>query len=207
MQRQPIVELRLIDKAQNGNKTALNTQLWQQQQYLKQHIQQYFGNHCGYCNEIDDILQETLIAISQHIQDCYKAEKLNAWMLGIAHHKIQDYLRHYNDAVIYTNLDTDIIIEINHLTKFNDLDLPESQVIQLELHKFYIQAIDELTPPYKQVMQLIDIEEFSYAEAAKKLHCSIGTVKSRLSRARKRVKNSIINKIKKPVESTTKKKV
>ena len=206
MLKQPI-ELKLIASALQGDQSALNTLLEGCQQFLKQHIRQYFEYHCGsYCSEIDDILQETLIAIAQHIKDCHEAEKFKAWILGIAHHKIQDYLRHYNDAIIYTDLDIDTINEANHLTEFNDINSPESLTIQAERHELYMQAIDELSPAYKQVMQLTDIEECSYAEAAEKLHCSIGTLKSRLSRARERVKNNIINKTKKPVESSTKKK-
>lgn len=67
-------------------------------------------------------------------------------------------------------------------------DTPEEKVLRDDTIQTVRDAIDELPPIYREVLLLCDIEGKSYAETAELLSLDMGTVKSRLSRARKNLK-------------------
>jgi RNA polymerase sigma-70 factor (ECF subfamily) len=55
-------------------------------------------------------------------------------------------------------------------------------------------AIDELKPEYRQVVMLCDIDELSYAEAADRLTCPLGTIMSRLHRGRRALRDVLVSR-------------
>lgn len=65
-----------------------------------------------------------------------------------------------------------------------DVDDPETAVMKRAFWRAANRALDELPPEFKAVIVLIDMEGLSYEEAAKALNCPIGTIRSRLHRAR-----------------------
>jgi RNA polymerase sigma-70 factor (ECF subfamily) len=68
---------------------------------------------------------------------------------------------------------------------------PEAECMQSELVTSVRRAVAELPVPQREVVTLIDLEEFSYAEVAAILEIPIGTVMSRLSRARNALKERL----------------
>lgn len=68
---------------------------------------------------------------------------------------------------------------------------PEERCLQEELRAILKRTVDELTPRYRTVFQLRDIEEFSTEETALTLELSLSAVKSRLARARLQLRNSL----------------
>ena len=62
---------------------------------------------------------------------------------------------------------------------------PELKVIRSERQSRIISAIEELKPKFKEVIMLCEIEGYTYEEAAKKLRCPLGTIKSRIYNAKK----------------------
>jgi RNA polymerase sigma-70 factor (ECF subfamily) len=66
----------------------------------------------------------------------------------------------------------------------DETDDPEKLVLRREFWRAAKRALDELPPEFRTVVVLVDMEGLSYEEAAKILNCPIGTVRSRLHRAR-----------------------
>ena len=71
---------------------------------------------------------------------------------------------------------------------------PEKSIIEKEGYSSIINSINELPEEYKTVITLRDIEGFSYQEIAEITECSLGTVKSRISRARGKLKELLLEK-------------
>ncbi len=71
---------------------------------------------------------------------------------------------------------------------------PEQSVIESEGYNSIIEAINDLPEEYKTVITLRDIEGFSYSDIADITECSLGTVKSRISRARGKLKELLLEK-------------
>ena len=62
---------------------------------------------------------------------------------------------------------------------------PEEKLERSERQKRIISAVDNLKPKFRDVIMLCEIYEYTYEDAAKKLNCPLGTVKSRIYNAKK----------------------
>ncbi len=79
-------------------------------------------------------------------------------------------------------------------TLSREKDNPEMKVAKDETEKLVLKGINQLPPRYREVVMLCDLENLSYKEASKILDISVGTVQSRLSRGRIKLKQ-ILTKI------------
>src|SRR5690606_11990563 len=66
---------------------------------------------------------------------------------------------------------------------------PERVYESIELQETLQKLLNQLTPEYRQVLVLREIQGFTYEEIAQILECSLGTVKSRINRARKALRD------------------
>ncbi|MEW6165217.1 MAG: RNA polymerase sigma factor [Pseudomonadota bacterium] len=130
----------------------------------------------------DDLVQDTLAkALVRHGQ-LRDAEALHGWLCSIMAHCWHDQLRARKDT-----LDIDAIDE----HELMDCASPEDDCLQNEVVRRVRQAIAGLPVGQREVVTLVDLEEFSYAEVAEILEVPIGTVMSRLSRARVALRDAL----------------
>lgn len=69
---------------------------------------------------------------------------------------------------------------------------PERIIMDLQISEFMQKALDDLSKPQKAVLLLREVEELSYEEIAVTLNCSLGTVRSRLSRAKEALRKLVV---------------
>ena len=122
----------------------------------------------------DDLAQEALARGLARVEQLREAERLSSWLFSILHRCWIDHLRIRRD-----DLDEEAIAELP-----SDLPGPEGHAEQQETVSRVRAAIAALPLGQRQVVTLVDLEEFSYAEVAAILSIPIGTVMSRLCRAR-----------------------
>ena len=128
----------------------------------------------------EDLVQDTLGKALQKYEQLNDPSKLDAWLFRILHNTWMEYLRKHKPT---TDLD-----DINPLDK----ETPESNFSDQQLVVRVQQAITTLPMSQRQVITLVDIEGFSYVIVAEILDIPIGTVMSRLSRARATLKKRLI---------------
>lgn len=130
----------------------------------------------------DDLVQDTLAkALDRHAQ-LQDPEALHAWLCSILAHTWHDHLRNRRDTV-----DIDAVEE-RELTADG---CPEADCLQNEIVLRVREAVGRLPEGQREVVTLVDLEEFSYAEVATILEIPIGTVMSRLSRARTALREAL----------------
>ncbi len=122
----------------------------------------------------DDLAQEALARGLARTEQLRDAERLSSWLFSILHRCWIDHLR-----LRRQDLDEEAIAELP-----SDLSGPEGHAEQQETVSRVRAAIAALPLGQRQVVTLVDLEEFSYAEVAAILSIPIGTVMSRLCRAR-----------------------
>jgi len=71
--------------------------------------------------------------------------------------------------------------------------LQDTIIDRKEFSSYINTLLDQMKPEYRSVIILRDIMDFSYEEIAQILDCSIGTVKSRINRARNLLKKKMVN--------------
>lgn len=130
----------------------------------------------------DDLVQETLAkALHRHSQ-LRDPDSMHAWLCSILANCWHDHLRQGKDM-----LDIESIAEQD----LTSTVCPESECLQNEVVARVRSAVGKLPTGQREVVTLVDLEEFSYAEVATILDIPIGTVMSRLSRARATLREAL----------------
>lgn len=130
----------------------------------------------------DDLVQESLVKGLKHHGQLRDEHALHAWLCGILANCWHDHLRSHRDMADVTELDEDCLVADGS---------PETDYLQGEVVRRVRQAVAALPVGQREVVTLVDLEEFSYAEVAAILEIPIGTVMSRLSRARNALKERL----------------
>ena len=123
----------------------------------------------------DDLAQEALIKALARVEQLRDEQALESWLFSILNNCWRDYLRARRDFAGVEALDELVIA---------DEEGPEQRYASRQTVNRVRRAIAALPLGQRQVVTLVDIEECSYAEVARALDVPVGTVMSRLSRAR-----------------------
>lgn len=131
----------------------------------------------------EDLVQETLIKAIERAKQLRDPERLPAWLAAILANCWRDHLRRLKP--------NDDIAELDE-TLFADTDKsPEAEAECNQMVARVRSEIAALPVGQRQVLTLVDLEEFSYAEVAAILEIPVGTVMSRLCRARQALKERL----------------
>jgi RNA polymerase sigma-70 factor (ECF subfamily) len=128
----------------------------------------------------DDLVQETLSKALVRRAQLRDEAALKAWMVSIMNHCWLDYLRSRRD---FDDID-DLHDELE-----SGADSPEACCNREQVIACVRAAVERLPLGQRQVLTLVDLEDFGYTEVAGILDIPVGTVMSRLSRARASLKN------------------
>lgn len=128
----------------------------------------------------EDLEQKVYIKAWENADKYQEKGTFKSWINTIAKNISKDYLKSkYFKQMNNTVSDDDAI----RLVKENKT--PETKFINKERQTRIISAIEELKPKLKETILLCEIHGYTYEEAAKKLNCPIGTIKSRIYNAKK----------------------
>jgi len=128
----------------------------------------------------DDLVQETLSKAWVRRAQLREEAALKAWMVSIMNHCWLDYLRGRRDFDDVEDLQDELE---------SGVESPEACCDREQVVACVRAAVARLPLGQRQVLTLVDLEEFGYAEVAGILDIPVGTVMSRLSRARTSLKN------------------
>ncbi len=123
----------------------------------------------------DDLVQETLIKGLKNIGQLSDPARLNSWLFSILTNCWRDHFRHYKDMEDIEEMED---------SQYAHECTPEDEHAQSQIVARVRDAIAKLPLGQRQVVTLVDLEEFSYMDVATILSIPIGTVMSRLCRAR-----------------------
>ncbi|MCS7264245.1 MAG: sigma-70 family RNA polymerase sigma factor [Armatimonadetes bacterium] len=139
----------------------------------------------GNRDDAEDLLMEALTEAWESFSHFRSGTDFVRWVATIMTHTFLDWRRkndHYEFVSLNEPKESDENDEPMDLPE--DADDPEAIAVKREFWKATNKALDELPPDFKAVVVLVDMEGLSYEEAAKALNCPIGTIRSRLHRAR-----------------------
>lgn len=140
----------------------------------------------GQAADAEDLVQDTLVRAFRSIEG-FDGQYPRAWLLTILRNVERNRHRRRRPELL-----NDPDQHIERLDENRDSDnSPEQLVVDRRLDTEVEQAFRQLPDRFREVMALIDIEGFSYADAAEALGVPMGTVMSRLHRARKRIRKRL----------------
>jgi RNA polymerase sigma-70 factor (ECF subfamily) len=128
-----------------------------------------------------DVTQETFVHFMTHPHQYDPLRgTLAAWLCGVARNMARRAVSGREDATDPEVLADDSSPHESHI----DRDTPLERILRGEMAEQVRQAVAALKPHYRDILILCELSELSYAEAAQVAGINIGTVRSRLSRAR-----------------------
>ena len=163
----------LLRRARQGDEAAFSQLFARHQRAVYLFAARMCGTDAG-----DDVVQETFLAVLRQTGTFDPARGTVAgYLLGIARHHVLKRLGERYRACVTENVDDtvewvatqDDVLE--GLTRAETIDAVRS-------------AVQSLPPVYREVVALCELQEMDYATAADVIRCPIGTVRSRLHRAR-----------------------
>ena len=171
----------LIERAATGDLEAFNQLVLRYQNLAYSHAYAMLGNPA----QAGDATQESFIKAFQAI-NTFRGVSFRAWLLKIVTNSAYDVLRRSHRHPTQPLLPEDETgEEVESAAWLVDPSADVQEVVeQHELSKQIYQAMGELPEAFRSVLTLIDVNEMDYTEAAQALNIPLGTVKSRLARAR-----------------------
>ena len=130
-------------------------------------------------SQAEDILQEVFIRVHRHLCCLPPAEKMEGWIYQIARNLIIDYYRQRREIF---ELPSDLPAEI-------ELQEPDAES---DLAGSLRGMIDEMPEPYREALALTEYQGLTQVELANKLGISVSGAKSRVQRAREKLRDLIL---------------
>ena len=170
---------RLIAKAQEGDLYSFDLLVKKYQKKIYFLAYRMVKNH----DAADDMAQETFINAYSSIKSFKLGYSFYTWLYRICMNLSINYLKRQKFVIPESQFEE----EVGPLEKETKNEDPLNLLVQKEQERKIEQAIDSLPPKYKTVFVLRVYEDLSYEEIAQTLKISLGTVMSRLFRARERL--------------------
>lgn len=137
-----------------------------------------------------DATQEAFVKAFRNLGQ-YRGGSFKAWLLRIVTNVCYDHLRNLRRRP--ANSLEELAVDTEHTLEIVDpAEQPSDYAMRQELGQLLQQGIARLPLPQRTVLILSDIEGLSYEEIAEVMQISLGTVKSRLSRARAKVRDFLL---------------
>ena len=192
MKSLPIIhdeEKELIVAAQRGDLNAFNALISRYQNLL-------FGIALRMLNDEDtasDAVQEALISAFSKFRT-FRGGSLRSWLARVTVNACYDELRRKRRQrevpLEQFNMEGEEVEDLMWMV--DPAALPEERYESYELENAIQRSLNHLTPAYREVVILVDIEGLSYEEASVAASVPVGTVKSRLARARLQMRSSLL---------------
>ncbi len=142
--------------------------------------------------EAEDLVQETWLRALRHFDQFDPGSNCRAWLLTILRNAFLNRLRREGREI----LESDMAATEAGAARIEEASVarssPEEDFFQTVLHGDVDRALKTLPLPFRLVVTLADLEGLTYKEIAQVLGCPIGTVMSRLSRARQLLRKELV---------------
>ena len=136
--------------------------------------------------QVEDLVQETYVRAISSYDQFARGSHMKAWLTKILYNSFFDQ---YHGNKRWVSLDDALVNEAKAL-EYSEAALkgnprPEASALLRELNSKISDALRRLPEDFRLPIVLVDMEDFSYAETSEVLSCPIGTIRSRISRGRK----------------------
>jgi len=191
------VDQKLVEKAQRGDKKAFGMLVEKYQRRLNRLLSRMVRDQ----SEIEDIVQDSFIKAYRAINNFRGDSAFYTWLYRIGINTAKNHLVKLGKRPKAMNE-----VEIEEIENFEDApdlrshETPESSMMSREIVASVNQTIEALPNELKEAISLREMDGLSYEEIADLMNCPIGTVRSRIFRARE----VIAEKLKPLIENTNK---
>jgi len=182
------IDQKLVERAQQGDQKAFDVLVAKYQRKLGRLVARLVKDSA----EVEDVVQEAFIKAYRALPNFRGESAFYTWLYRIGVNTAKNYLvsqgRRAPTSTEFTNDEAETFAEGEML---RDIDTPESVLMSKQIGQTVNQAMETLPEELRNAIVLREIEGLSYEEIARIMDCPIGTVRSRIFRAREAVANKL----------------
>ena len=187
-------DIQLVERTQQGDQQAFSRLFAKYQKKVFNLCFRFVDDY----EEAKDLTQETFVRVYNGIKNFRREASFSTWLYCIASNTCKNKLRHWKTQPHLMSLDETIETEDDEITRQVEDKSEPTPLAEAETREIQDQvqiAIKSLSAEHREVIILRDIQGCSYEEISFSLGCNLGTVKSRLSRARLELKDKLKNTV------------
>ena len=176
----PESDQRLVERVQRGDKAAFDVLVRKYQHKIVKLVTRYV--HDG--SEALDVAQEAFIKAYRAIHGFRGDSAFYTWLYRIAINTAKNHLVAEGRRPLERGVDLQDPDQYDMQARLRDMDTPERLLLTDEIQRTVEQAIEELPEDLRTAIVLRELEGMSYEQIAETMACPVGTVRSRIFRAR-----------------------
>ncbi len=178
------VDAELVARVQKGDKRAFDLLVLKYQRKIMRLLSRMLNNQA----EVEDIAQETFIKAYRALPQFRGDSAFYTWLYRIAINTARNWLSsNQRKMLVSDTFETKEGETFSQSDNLIDIDTPESRMVSREIAQTVNKAIEDLPEDLRTAIVLREIEGLSYEEIAQTMECPIGTVRSRIFRAREAI--------------------
>ena len=178
------VDQQLVERAQRGDKRAFELLVMKYQRKLGRLLSRMVRDP----GEVEDVTQEAFIKAYRALPNFRGESAFYTWLYRIAINTAKNYLVALGRrAPTTTEFDNEDAESFDDAEALRDTATPENELMGREVAAAVNKAVDSLPEDWRTAITLREIEGLSYEEIAGVMNCPIGTVRSRIFRAREAI--------------------
>ncbi|MBG3090022.1 RNA polymerase sigma factor RpoE [Proteus cibarius] len=176
----------LVEKVQNGDQKAFNLLVIRYQHKVASLISRYVPQ-----GDVPDVSQEAFIKAYRAIGSFRGDSAFYTWLYRIAVNTAKNYLVAQGRRPPSNDLDASDVENFESPNALKEISNPENLMLSEELRRVVFHTIESLPEDLKVAITLRELDGLSYEEIAVIMDCPVGTVRSRIFRAREAIDNKV----------------
>jgi RNA polymerase sigma-70 factor (ECF subfamily) len=178
------IDRQLVERAQRGDKRAFELLVEKYQRKLARLLSRFIRDPA----EVEDVTQEAFIKAYRALPAFRGDSAFYTWLYRIGINTAKNYLMAMGRrAPTSTEVEAEEAEGFEEGEQLRDINTPESVLLSNEIAETVNSTIEALPEELRTAIQLREIEGMSYEDIAQVMNCPIGTVRSRIFRAREAI--------------------
>ncbi len=183
----------LVERVQKGDNAAFDVLVRKYQHKILKLVMRYIRDP----SEAEDVTQEAFLKAYRALPKFRGDSAFYTWIYRIAINTAKNYLVAAKRRPLDYNLDLQNPEQYEMQARLKDIETPERMMLTEEIRTTVNRAIERLPEDLRTAIILREIEGMSYEEIAQAMECPVGTVRSRIFRAREAIDKRLRPLIKK----------
>ena len=182
------VDKQLVERVRRGDKRAFDLLILKYQHKIISIVGRYLGDQ----NDVQDVSQETFIKAYRAIPNFRGESAFYTWLYRIAVNTAKNHLVSKSRRPPNIDVDIDDGEFQNNSAVLRDNESPQASLATSQMEQVIFRSIENLPSELRIAVTLREFDGLSYEEIAKIMNCPVGTVRSRIFRAREAIEKKIM---------------
>ncbi len=181
------IDQALVERVQKGDKGAFNLLVTKYQQRVANLVSRYIKNH----SDVQDVVQEAFIKAYRALPNFRGDSAFYTWLFRIAVNCAKNHLVASNRKPSSSDIDVEDVENYDSGEALRVNASPEKLLLTQEIKAVIFRTIEKLPEDLRTAINLRELDGLSYEEIAEVMECPVGTVRSRIFRARDAIDKQI----------------